>query len=93
MQIVRIDAEACHGCAKCVEICPVDVFRLNESGKSEAPFASDCHVCHHCEDECPAGAISVFEEVRTEHRPSIYDQIGLDTPATIWSQLKAAKAS
>lgn len=88
MQIVRVDAQLCNGCGQCVQICPVDVFRMSENGKSEPTYASDCHVCHHCEEECPTRAIAVFEEVRTEHNPSVYDHRGLVLAATDWSALQ-----
>ena len=58
--IEHLDTDKCKGCGTCVEVCPMDVFRLNgESGKSEALYGGDCQTCFTCELECPTGAIRI----------------------------------
>lgn len=58
--IERIDPEACRACGRCVEVCPMDVFRLDSaSGRPVARYPSDCQTCFNCELECPVGAIRI----------------------------------
>ncbi len=57
---IQINQEACNGCGICADICPCDVFRLNEeSGLSEAKYEGDCWYCGACEQDCPTQAIQV----------------------------------
>lgn len=67
MGIRKIDFSLCTGCGTCVDICPMDVLRINE--ESERPvikYLSDCQSCFLCERDCPTGAIYVtpFRERR-----------------------------
>ncbi len=68
---VKLDPEACVGCGKCVEACPMDVYELADSGKalvrdgSVRPFyghAVDCIGCHWCENVCPVKAIRIQQK-------------------------------
>lgn len=55
-----IDKEKCVGCGTCVEVCPMDVFRLDgETKKTEARYPDDCMTCYTCEIECPQDAIRI----------------------------------
>ncbi len=83
---VTVDAELCQSCAKCLDACPVDVFRLGEDGKAFPAFVSDCHVCHQCEDDCPCGAILVSHAITSSRKVSIYDQPGLTLLEPDWSR-------
>jgi NAD-dependent dihydropyrimidine dehydrogenase PreA subunit len=57
---IEINPRACNGCGICAEICPCDVFRLQEGSKvSEAIYVADCWYCGSCERDCPTGAITV----------------------------------
>jgi adenylylsulfate reductase subunit B len=57
---IRIDPEKCNGCGVCADICPVDVFRVNEESKlAEARYETDCWYCGACEGDCPTRAITV----------------------------------
>jgi nitroreductase/NAD-dependent dihydropyrimidine dehydrogenase PreA subunit len=55
-----VDASACTGCGKCVEICPDAVFSIN-SGKAAAGKGKfiGCIACGHCVAVCPSEAIEV----------------------------------
>jgi len=57
---IRIDPKKCNGCGVCADICPVDVFRLDEESKlAKARYETDCWYCGACEGDCPTQAISV----------------------------------
>jgi len=60
MGIRKIDFDLCNGCGICVDICPMDVLRLNE--ETEKPiiqYLRECQACFMCERDCPADAIYV----------------------------------
>jgi NAD-dependent dihydropyrimidine dehydrogenase PreA subunit len=57
---VAVDRHVCTGCGECVEVCPVEVFELNDD-KSEPVNADECMGCESCVEVCEAGAITVEE--------------------------------
>ncbi len=63
--IARVDEEKCVGCGICVEVCPLDVLRLDISGKACITYPEDCMTCYECELGCAYAAIDVhpFKEV------------------------------
>lgn len=61
MGINRIRDELCTGCGTCVEICPMDVLRMDvEKGKAFIKYIQDCQSCFLCERDCPEEAIRVI---------------------------------
>lgn len=61
---VEIDLNKCDGDGTCVDVCPVDVFELQEiEGKTKAIVVDNdaCIVCRACEVQCPQQAITVTE--------------------------------
>ena len=57
---IQVNLEKCNGCGLCVEICPCDVFRLEDkTGLAEGRYEEDCWYCGACEMDCPTGAIIV----------------------------------
>jgi NAD-dependent dihydropyrimidine dehydrogenase PreA subunit len=54
--VIKIDYNACTGAAKCVEVCPVDIYELKD-GKALANNVDDCIECCACVESCPHGAI------------------------------------
>ena len=55
-----VDSKKCTGCAKCEEVCPVDVFSI-EDGKAVVKNPDACIGCKACEASCPEKAIVVEE--------------------------------
>lgn len=60
MGIRRIDYTLCTGCGRCVDLCPMDVIRLDPDAKKPViKYLRDCMSCFACEEECPEKAIYV----------------------------------
>jgi len=57
---VTVDADKCVGCEECVEICPVDVYEMQD-GKSVPVNAEECLGCESCIEVCEGEAITVTE--------------------------------
>ncbi len=60
MYTIEVDAEKCVGCGECVDICPEDVYELQDE-KSGAVNADECVGCESCIEVCEEGAITVTE--------------------------------
>ncbi len=60
-----IDVTKCIGCKICVDVCPSNIWHLNEERKAypREDYEPDCFICHACAVSCPVGAIVVREEV------------------------------
>ena len=67
MAEVKVDLEKCNGDGVCVDVCPVEVFELQElpdypgEQKSVPVRADECILCMACETSCPTEAITVEE--------------------------------
>lgn len=60
MGIRNIDPNRCIGCDVCVDVCPLDVIRLDrQTEKAYIKYLRDCQSCFLCEVECPEDAIRV----------------------------------
>lgn len=57
---VKVDAEKCTGCGECVDICPMDVFEIQDE-KSVPVNVGECEGCESCTATCPEEAIEVIE--------------------------------
>ena len=60
MYEVKVDSEKCTGCGECVDICPVEVFELQDE-KSVPVNAEECVGCESCVEVCEHEAITVTE--------------------------------
>ncbi len=60
MYSVEVNAEKCVGCGECVDVCPVEVFELQDE-KSVPVNAEECLGCESCIEVCEEGAITVEE--------------------------------
>lgn len=75
---VSIVTDRCIGCGACVESCPTDVLRMDNTGKAIVAYSRDCHVCFLCVDDCPTSAVIVDHGVRNPRRVSIYADLSMD---------------
>ena len=57
---ITIDEEKCSGCGKCVIICPVEIYKIeNKKSKlNQDDVKKYCLECAHCWVICPEQAIS-----------------------------------
>ena len=60
MYTVEVDNEKCIGCEECVNICPVDVYEM-QNEKSVPVNAEECIGCESCVEVCAQEAITVTE--------------------------------
>jgi NAD-dependent dihydropyrimidine dehydrogenase PreA subunit len=55
-----VDADKCIGCGECVDVCPVEVYEMQD-GKSQAANPEDCLGCESCVEVCEQSAIIIEE--------------------------------
>jgi NAD-dependent dihydropyrimidine dehydrogenase PreA subunit len=60
MYKVEVDSQKCIGCEECVNICPVDVYEM-QNEKSVPVNVAECIGCESCVEVCEQGAITVTE--------------------------------
>lgn len=62
MPKVAIDSTGCRACSLCVEICPTDVFTMNDASElAEVSREEDCIGCTSCQYLCPSRCLDVTE--------------------------------
>lgn len=57
-----IDETTCNGCTQCINVCPHDVFVL-ENRIMKIAHRNSCMECGACAINCPVGAITVSRGV------------------------------
>ncbi|MDA8229588.1 MAG: mercury methylation ferredoxin HgcB [Desulfitobacterium hafniense] len=55
---LKLKTDKCTGCGKCIEVCPHNVFVLND-GKTHIVDKDRCMECGACVKNCPFNAIEV----------------------------------
>ena len=60
MYKIEVDKEKCIGCGECVDVCPVDVYEMNDE-KSVPVNVEECIGCESCIEVCEQEAITVTE--------------------------------
>jgi len=58
---ITIDLDKCVGCGECIDICPEEVYEL-QNEKSVAVNEEDCVGCESCIEVCEEDAITITEE-------------------------------
>ena len=58
--IPTVVEDKCVGCEECVDVCPTEVFEM-ENEKSVPVNAEECLGCESCVEVCEEGAITVEE--------------------------------
>ncbi|MEM7747316.1 MAG: ferredoxin family protein [Pseudomonadota bacterium] len=59
---VVVDDEKCiaeKGCRVCIDVCPLDILRINEETEKAYMAYDECWYCMPCEADCPTGAVKV----------------------------------
>ena len=62
VQTLRLSLDKCIGCEKCTEVCPHNVFSI-ENGKAAITDKNSCMECGACAKNCPTSAIKVDANV------------------------------
>jgi len=57
---VEVDLKKCNGCGECVDICPMEVFELQDN-KSVPVKPEECIGCESCDEACEQEAITITE--------------------------------
>ena len=77
---VSVDESTCIACGRCIQICPMDVFRRDNDGKPIVVYESDCSQCFLCWTDCPPKCITIDVRMPANFT-SIYDYLEIPTPA------------
>jgi len=57
---VTVDTDKCTGDGECVDICPVEVYEIQD-GKANPVNAEECLGCESCIEVCESNAIVIEE--------------------------------
>ena len=61
-QVVVIDEQACIGCTKCIQACPVDAI-VGASKQMHTVVGADCTGCELCIEPCPVDCIHIIDPI------------------------------
>ena len=67
-EIAVIDEEACIGCTKCIQVCPVDAI-LGASKLMHTILADECNGCELCIPACPVDCITMVAAADASVQP------------------------
>lgn len=56
---LRLNPELCTGCKSCIEVCPREVFEM-QNKRAVITDLDLCMECGACENNCESGALSVL---------------------------------
>ncbi len=93
MITIEVDKKTCKGDGRCVEICPVQILRMNDSGRFPEfiPGGEDlCINCGHCFASCPHGSIRL-SSMSVEQAPRL-DHAALPKPEQVELLLKGRRS-
>ena len=69
--ISALDELFCTSCGVCVDVCQMDVFRINPEGKVYIAYPGDCFDCLECVFACPYDAIVMVKGVPKKYNPGL----------------------
>jgi NAD-dependent dihydropyrimidine dehydrogenase PreA subunit len=55
---LKLDAEKCTGCGRCLEVCPQGVFEIKDR-RAQIVTLDNCMECGACSQNCAFGALTV----------------------------------
>ncbi len=73
---LKLDEELCIGCGICEQVCPHEVFEV-DNGKAKVIARDSCMECSACARNCPVDALSV-EQGEGCVRAIIHELLGLE---------------
>lgn len=60
MAVERYDLDTCIGCRRCINVCPMDVFRFDEEQKKAIiAYPENCQGCGICYFECLGDSLQI----------------------------------
>ena len=100
MAKVTIEEKGCRGCTLCVDVCPVEVFKLDSAGTLAQVVAQEnCIGCLSCFYACPSQCITVSEYTQLQPLHRIEENVAFverflqeKTAATTVSEADCAAA-
>ncbi len=57
---IAVDKLKCKGCGQCMEVCPGNLIKKDDSGKAYIKYPKDCWGCCSCIKECSFDAIALY---------------------------------
>lgn len=58
---IKIELGKCIGCGACVNVCPVELYVMEDEKAVLKEDQKDCVLCMACETSCPVGAIKIIK--------------------------------
>ncbi|HMK91987.1 MAG TPA: ferredoxin family protein [Thermoleophilia bacterium] len=65
-EAILVDFDLCKCCGICSELCPQDVFDVDDLGHPVVARLDDCTTCGFCERHCPDFAVAIRRPARAE---------------------------
>lgn len=64
MSVQRYDLNKCIGCKMCETVCPMDVFRFDETAKkSVIAYPENCQSCGQCFVNCLGRSLTIVDDM------------------------------
>lgn len=80
---IRVKADACHKCGRCVEACPGNLIKQDKEKRAYIKRPEECWGCTSCLKECAFGAIQFYLGADIGGRGSVM-HVEKDGPLSHW---------